>query len=224
MVWDRWNKQECDVCHKKATTRCTKCWFSWYCSKTCQETHWPSHKLRCGKKDGALDESIEKWIKDNATQMENEEEDPQELEGHDFKLDFLHYLEESKKEIEDIFKDEKKFHQLLIHSEQNDYFATKKFTEIVSSAHGKIIILLFPSMRAIINTYHNKCEKKQDGCVHQIIDKKQATSLLPESTSLKTFDEQKHWGLLIATLLKFAEDQQEQIVVHCLNYYDFTSS
>ena len=174
--------------------------------------------------DGALDESIEKWIKDNATQMENEEEDPQELEGHDFKLDFLHYLEESKKEIEDIFKDEKKFHQLLIHSEQNDYFATKKFTEIVSSAHGKIIILLFPSMRAIINTYHNKCEKKQDGCVHQIIDKKQATSLLPESTSLKTFDEQKHWGLLIATLLKFAEDQQEQIVVHCLNYYDFTSS
>lgn len=48
----------CEQCGYKTDIRelliCTGCCLAWYCSKTCQENHWGTHRLRCAKKDGPL--------------------------------------------------------------------------------------------------------------------------------------------------------------------------
>ena len=42
-------KHFCPVCHKEATSSCSKCKKTFYCSKNCQTIHWKAHKLFCSK-------------------------------------------------------------------------------------------------------------------------------------------------------------------------------
>ena len=53
----------CEQCGDKSDiTRlsiCGSCALAWYCSKECQEKHWPTHKLRCCKKDGPLNKGYQ---------------------------------------------------------------------------------------------------------------------------------------------------------------------
>jgi len=50
----------CDYCWNKQNTSklfvCSGCYLTFYCNKECQQKHWHKHKLRCGKKDGPLDD------------------------------------------------------------------------------------------------------------------------------------------------------------------------
>ena len=39
----------CIVCGQVAKSRCSKCKKQKYCSKQCQQSHWPSHKPVCNK-------------------------------------------------------------------------------------------------------------------------------------------------------------------------------
>ena len=39
---------QCEVCGAGGElARCSGCWQVWYCSKSCQKTHWRSHKRLC---------------------------------------------------------------------------------------------------------------------------------------------------------------------------------
>lgn len=40
-------KAECKQCGKTAIQRCSHCKKEWYCSRSCQVTHWPQHKEEC---------------------------------------------------------------------------------------------------------------------------------------------------------------------------------
>ena len=46
-------EKRCVICNKPASFRCTNCKRVFYCSSTCQQRHWYSHKQECGilKKD-----------------------------------------------------------------------------------------------------------------------------------------------------------------------------
>ena len=48
----------CEQCGDKSDivrlSLCGSCALAWYCSKECQEKHCPTHKLRCCKPDGPL--------------------------------------------------------------------------------------------------------------------------------------------------------------------------
>ncbi|KAK6520767.1 hypothetical protein TWF506_001013 [Arthrobotrys conoides] len=37
----------CVICNKHPANTCKQCQSIWYCSKTCQKSDWPSHKLLC---------------------------------------------------------------------------------------------------------------------------------------------------------------------------------
>ena len=37
----------CVVCGAEASSRCSRCKKQKYCSKQCQQTHWPHHKPVC---------------------------------------------------------------------------------------------------------------------------------------------------------------------------------
>ena len=49
----RWNVYWCQACgrgegcHGNGLLKCGKCRGAHYCSKECQEAHWPTHKLQC---------------------------------------------------------------------------------------------------------------------------------------------------------------------------------
>ena len=53
----------CEQCGDKSDITqlsiCGSCALAWYCSKECQEKHWPTHKLRCCKKDGPLNKGYQ---------------------------------------------------------------------------------------------------------------------------------------------------------------------
>jgi hypothetical protein len=53
----------CEQCGDKSDITqlsiCNSCALAWYCSKECQEKHWPTHKLRCCKKDGPLNKGYQ---------------------------------------------------------------------------------------------------------------------------------------------------------------------
>lgn len=53
----------CEQCGDKSDIKklsiCGSCALAWYCSKECQEKHWPTHKLRCCKKDGPLNKGFQ---------------------------------------------------------------------------------------------------------------------------------------------------------------------
>jgi hypothetical protein len=42
-------KSTCEQCGKNAIQRCSHCKKVWYCSRSCQVTHWPQHKEACNK-------------------------------------------------------------------------------------------------------------------------------------------------------------------------------
>ena len=37
----------CDNCNKSAAAKCSRCGLARYCSKECQVSHWPKHRLEC---------------------------------------------------------------------------------------------------------------------------------------------------------------------------------
>ena len=40
-------RERCVVCGGEASSRCSRCKKQKYCSKECQQTHWPHHKPVC---------------------------------------------------------------------------------------------------------------------------------------------------------------------------------
>ena len=54
------NDHICLYCLKEVegSSRCSRCRTALYCSKKCQEKHWPVHKNRC--QDSNMEDSIEK--------------------------------------------------------------------------------------------------------------------------------------------------------------------
>mgnify|MGYP001159973967 CR=1 FL=1 len=54
----------CESCGYKTDVRklslCKDCGLAWYCNKSCQKKHWNTHKKRCCKKDGPLDEGYQR--------------------------------------------------------------------------------------------------------------------------------------------------------------------
>ncbi len=50
---------KCGKCQKQAFKRCSKCKSIWYCSKECQVSDWPNHKVVCNKKAKQLKEAEE---------------------------------------------------------------------------------------------------------------------------------------------------------------------
>lgn len=43
------DKHTCKLCGKDAIQRCSRCKNEWYCSRSCQVTHWAQHKDICNK-------------------------------------------------------------------------------------------------------------------------------------------------------------------------------
>ena len=41
--------EQCSVCGKESTSRCSKCKTVYYCSRECQLRDWPNHKQSCNK-------------------------------------------------------------------------------------------------------------------------------------------------------------------------------
>lgn len=56
----------CECCgNKEDITKlmiCNRCCLSWYCNKACATSHHETHKLRCCKSDGPLDEGFQKIV------------------------------------------------------------------------------------------------------------------------------------------------------------------
>lgn len=38
---------QCGLLPPEALLRCTRCHAAWYCNKTCQRAHWPTHRSTC---------------------------------------------------------------------------------------------------------------------------------------------------------------------------------
>ena len=207
IVFTRWEKPECDFCHQKASTRCSRCWYSWYCSKSCQEKHWSIHKLRCGNKNGPLDEWIKTWIEgwqqESFPLQSSKDKNPDE--------------NETKKKLDNILKDEKKFQLFMFHAQEKKFFS---FTQIIP---GYFVMLLFSSTKAILGTYNNHLDK-EDGCFSHLVDKKQLLDLLPlySHAFLQKFDEEKNWGVIVASIGN-SKECEEKVVIHFLNYYNLHS-
>lgn len=43
------DKATCSQCGRSAIQRCSRCKKAWYCSRSCQVTHWSQHKDECEK-------------------------------------------------------------------------------------------------------------------------------------------------------------------------------
>ena len=57
----------CDACRKPATSRCSACQFTGYCSRECQKLDWPRHKGLCGwSKAQDILEKIDSEFEDGA--------------------------------------------------------------------------------------------------------------------------------------------------------------
>lgn len=63
LTFNRLTNRICEECSYKNTLTnlsiCSGCALAWYCSKECQTRHWNTHKLRCCKRDGPLDDGYQ---------------------------------------------------------------------------------------------------------------------------------------------------------------------
>ena len=63
LVHNRWANPICGNCGDKKQEipllRCSGCCLEMYCNKTCQKAHWKTHKLRCKKRSGPLDQGYQ---------------------------------------------------------------------------------------------------------------------------------------------------------------------
>jgi len=63
LTFNRLANRICEECSYKNTLTnlsiCSGCALAWYCSKECQARHWNTHKLRCCKRDGPLDDGYQ---------------------------------------------------------------------------------------------------------------------------------------------------------------------
>ncbi|HIE85112.1 MAG TPA: zinc finger MYND domain-containing protein [Dehalococcoidia bacterium] len=63
LTFNRLANRICEECSYKNTLTnlsiCSDCALAWYCSKECQTRHWNTHKLRCCKRHGPLDDGYQ---------------------------------------------------------------------------------------------------------------------------------------------------------------------
>lgn len=66
LVQMRWQNPICAYCgnkqEPKKLKRCTQCYLEFYCNRECQAKHWKTHKARCGKVNGPLDEGYQRIV------------------------------------------------------------------------------------------------------------------------------------------------------------------
>jgi MYND finger len=54
--------QQCAICKKQTKTRCSRCSAVYYCSATCQRTHWPTHRTVCKPPTIKLEAALRKVV------------------------------------------------------------------------------------------------------------------------------------------------------------------
>lgn len=66
----------CDVCQKKASSRCSNCKSVCYCSKQCQTQHWKTHKQHCSslakknQQSSSAEENLHELVKSNSATVD----------------------------------------------------------------------------------------------------------------------------------------------------------